>query len=66
MDSRSPRSTIFEVDTRSGLSIKPTSEFDKNSLILVDDVVDPDSEFTNSFNRAQCLDLTLNARLIPQ
>ena len=64
MDSRSPRSTIFEVDTRSGIIMKPTFEFEKDSLFFVNDIVDPYSGYENSFNRAQCLNLTLNARLI--
>ena len=63
MDSRSPRS-IFEVDTRSGIIMKPTFEFEKDSLFFVNDIVDPYSGYENSFNRAQCLNLTLNARLI--
>ena len=63
MDSRSPR-TIFEVDTRSGIIMKPTFEFEKDSLSFVNDIVDPYSGYENSFDRAQCLNLTLSARLI--
>ena len=55
MDSRSPKKTIFEVDTKSGLTIKSVSEFDKNSLFLKDDIIYPDSGYTYSPNRAQYL-----------
>ena len=44
--------------------MKPTFEFEKDSLFFVNDIVDPYSGYENSFNRAQCLNLTLSANLI--
>ena len=54
MDSRSPRNTIFEVDTKSGLVMKPASEIDDSELVLGDDLVYFDYEYKYSSNRAQC------------
>ena len=63
MDSRSPRNIIFEVDTKSGRTMKPDTEIDKNSLFLEDDLEYLDYEDTYSSDRAQCLDFTLKIEL---
>ena len=71
MDSRSPKKTIFEVDTKSGVTITPLSAFDRNSdnVYLEDDILYPNSGYLDTLDTldspigSQCLDLILIPKL---
>ena len=59
---------MFEVDTKSGVTITPLSAFDRNSdnVYLEDDILYPNSKYLDTLDSPigpQCLDLILIPKL---